>query len=1405
MTDNAPPNSALRGSRSLLKWGLRVLVAVAILLVLFSAGLSTPAGQRWAVQRAVRALHGALFDEAGGHEIHVEGVALSAWPAGIRLTGIQWMGGQDSLHVLAQLASLTAMPNGWSGTDWSSLDIQGLRWHAAAWDHLPEFGRAGGTASDAGEWKLNRLTLADITIEFTGQEWAGHSLSALTVKTGNVQGLALRDGRPGWQDFEATTAFDMKTPSGSALTVPMNWTGTPNALITRGNIPEAWPIAEPLDLPSQWQPTSWFARADLQTQSAVLETELQGGRVRMTGQWTADSVRLDTLKWTASRSGPWIPGAPAGIGFLDLSGPLVLHRAAHPDAPETAGAWSNLMGDVSAEGRWSSPDNGLMRLHADWTAETGNCLLRLSVPSEWMDAEWGHDATLDMRGQVAEHPLWQPFQGGQLEGTWQLSPGLDRPGTIQGQGDWTAALERNDRQDWALTADLSGELLPLSVARGLDLFGAVHLAGELQWDSTGSLGPWWGHLDVTDSRWIPQAGFGQQQRNAAPLSMERFSVRTQGDEARFTATLDGDFLRGHAEGPLHPQGWLAPFQHALDVSGLVAFPQARIPSDSQWSVQLDVLRDDLLERWSAGQQSIGSGSTLRASHAAGDLEVELNLTALHHREWRSGPLRLVATDGHSAIGTHLSVTGLQHGDWGRLDTLLLDADVSAATESDVALQWTGPTSGDVRFHHRILDGWTHEITPASIGIQHSSGEWNLEADLAPAVLWQGADWRSLRVRNFELKGPLGALTLDSPPRQSDEEVAELLELHADGVPLAALTDWMQGAATEPIPSLGGTLNAEARLDLRQERLWGEVQWQDAVLEEYTLGDVCAQGRWGQGWHVGWQQEVKGTECLTGTWGSNGMGHLMASNWPLDLLQPLFGEETVTLSGTASGRVDLAQRNGLPVGRGELAVQADTVFIHATGTGYGAQGLLRLEDGFLGIDRGRITDPSGRVGWMNLSVQHTDYAGWNYDIGLDVSDEPMLVLDLPPAPQSRFYGQAVASGFLNVFGDGARLELESELDAAEGTQFVLPLDALEGADIPSGIRLVGRTDSDTGPLPSPSLPFQWSMDLDLGLTPEAALSIVLDGASGERLDGRTQGRLRIQQTPDLPLSVTGGLDIVEGQYRFSLRDLFTKRIAIAPGGRLDWDGDPFQADLDLLARSEVRTSPAPLLPGLINANKTTVEVGMGIRGSLTAPELNFQVELPDLDLADPSLSAQVRSVLSTPEEMERQSFALLATGQFIAPGGQEAVLTQTAASQASDLVSSRISELLSGLSEDVDIGVRYVPAAADVASGADALTSSTDAFELDLGLQLMNDRLRISGTVGTDGLDSWSGDGTDFRGGVDVRYQLTADGRWELQGFRLPESVLEEETKQGIGAAYQLRFDRLRDLFRSPDKETVTGE
>ena len=78
---------------------------------------------------------------------------------------------------------------------------------------------------------------------------------------------------------------------------------------------------------------------------------------------------------------------------------------------------------------------------------------------------------------------------------------------------------------------------------------------------------------------------------------------------------------------------------------------------------------------------------------------------------------------------------------------------------------------------------------------------------------------------------------------------------------------------------------------------------------------------------------------------------------------------------------------------------------------------------------------------------------------------------------------------------------------------------------------------------------------------------------------------------------------------------------------------------------------------------------------------------------------------------------------------------------------------------------------------------------------MNDRLQVSGSIGALGMDGFNLD-TEFRGGLDVRYRLTSDGRWELQAYQLPESPLEQNAKQGIGAAYQIRFDRLRELLRS---------
>jgi hypothetical protein len=111
---------------------------------------------------------------------------------------------------------------------------------------------------------------------------------------------------------------------------------------------------------------------------------------------------------------------------------------------------------------------------------------------------------------------------------------------------------------------------------------------------------------------------------------------------------------------------------------------------------------------------------------------------------------------------------------------------------------------------------------------------------------------------------------------------------------------------------------------------------------------------------------------------------------------------------------------------------------------------------------------------------------------------------------------------------------------------------------------------------------------------------------------------------------------------------------------------------------------------------------------------------------------------------------------------------------------------------VDIGLRYLPSG----SAGDADEPLTeDTFEVDLGLRLLNDRLSISGTLGTSELNGVESNDDYLTGTIDIRYQLTADGRWELIGYRKPESNLRDDMQSGIGALYKVRFDHLQDLFK----------
>ena len=127
--------------------------------------------------------------------------------------------------------------------------------------------------------------------------------------------------------------------------------------------------------------------------------------------------------------------------------------------------------------------------------------------------------------------------------------------------------------------------------------------------------------------------------------------------------------------------------------------------------------------------------------------------------------------------------------------------------------------------------------------------------------------------------------------------------------------------------------------------------------------------------------------------------------------------------------------------------------------------------------------------------------------------------------------------------------------------------------------------------------------------------------------------------------------------------------------------------------------------------------------------------------------------------------------------------------ASELLSNQLSNWLSQISDDLDIGINYRP--------GDQITS--DEVEVALSTQLLNDRIIISGNVDLGGQETNpSTDASNnpyIMGDFDVEFRVTDNV--SIFAFNRARDELLFETapyKQGVGISYREEFNDLRQLM-----------
>ena len=175
-----------------------------------------------------------------------------------------------------------------------------------------------------------------------------------------------------------------------------------------------------------------------------------------------------------------------------------------------------------------------------------------------------------------------------------------------------------------------------------------------------------------------------------------------------------------------------------------------------------------------------------------------------------------------------------------------------------------------------------------------------------------------------------------------------------------------------------------------------------------------------------------------------------------------------------------------------------------------------------------------------------------------------------------------------------------------------------------------------------------MNFLLDITPDADIELIMDPIAGDRIKGNASGSLQIQYGTRSDLRMYGDVNIVQGNYNFSLQQIIHKDFKIRDGSTINFRGDPFNAHMDINAIYNLTANIGDLDQSLLlESSRTNIPVNcvLNLEGALRSPSISFDLEFPN---SNEELERQVKAFIDTEDMMTRQIVYLLVLNKFYTP-------------------------------------------------------------------------------------------------------------------------------------------------------------
>jgi hypothetical protein len=526
----------------------------------------------------------------------------------------------------------------------------------------------------------------------------------------------------------------------------------------------------------------------------------------------------------------------------------------------------------------------------------------------------------------------------------------------------------------------------------------------------------------------------------------------------------------------------------------------------------------------------------------------------------------------------------------------------------------------------------------------------------------------------------------------------------------------------------------------------------------------------------------------------------ADKLPVDALNPLLKIFASEITGSATGKVNLSGETRSLVLKGALMAEDASMKIDYLQTKYKLNDSIRFDKNQIRFKNIKLTDEKGNIATLDGSVYHKYFKDFTADLLININD--CMVLNTKPKDNELFYGTAYGSGVTTIKSTMDLLSFDISAKTGRNTKIYIPLNTTATMSDYSYITFVNpdttvkTEESKVNKIPAPAVETGMQINFDLEVTPEAEVQLIFDPKVGDVIKGHGSGNLNINLDKNSDLRISGDYIIEDGDYLFTLGNIFNKHFSVENGGKITFSGDIDNAEIDMRAIYKLKASLAAILPEAAGNNeRIPIECQLNLSGKLFNPVIGLNIDLPQ---ADEQTRSILKSAITTEEDLSRQFLYLLVMNQFYTDYSSVNSLKTSPTTTTTEMLSNQLSNWLSQISNDFDVGFVYRP---------DYNKLNSQEVQVALSTQLLNDKVTINGNFDVRTQGNAANHPYQIPD-VDIEYKIAEKIRFKVfnrYNSLYTGSEIKGDYTQGFGFFFKQDFDKLSDLFRKREKSEMKKE